>query len=114
MALLTNAKAQVKVRALYAAIRQVFDEERGRMNDAGCDLCGSHEGVDFAHAFMHEAEPPYLCLRHRCSWGISQAHNKSNLSTELKFAQWLAAMVHKEAKKSSQSTGVSENEVKST
>ena len=106
MALLTNPEAQAKVRYLYASILRVFNEERGRMNDSGCDLCGSHEGVDFAHAFMHDPNPPYLCLRHRCSWGVSRMHNKTEQSTELKFAQWLVTMVHKEAKKSRQSTGV--------
>jgi len=94
------------VRYLYAAIRRVFDEERRRINDAGCALCGSHEGVDVVHAFMHDSNPPYLCLRHRCSWGVAQAHNETEQSTELKFARWLVTMVHKEAKKSRQSTGV--------
>lgn len=99
MALLNNPVAQARVRALYVAILRVWEEERGHMNEAGCDLCGSNDRVDEAAGFYDKSAPPYLCLKHRHSWGVSWTHNKTLVPIELKFARWLAAMVNKEAKK---------------
>ena len=99
MALLNNPVAQARVRALYAAILRVWEEERGHMNEAGCDLCGSNDYVREANGFHDKPAPPYLCLKHRCSWGVSWAHGQTTLPIELRFAKWLAGMVHKEAKK---------------
>lgn len=96
MALLNNPVARAKVQSLYAAILRVWEEERGRMNEAGCDLCGSNESVSEATGFLDKDAPPYLCLQHRISWGVSCRHNHAFLPVEFKFAQWLSKMVHKE------------------
>ena len=88
----------LKVAALYAQIRSIYDGERQLSNV--CDLCGSEDRVAIVHQFLKDSNPPCLCLRHRCSWGVSRMKFSPSYGDEhLLFTRWVANMVIKDAKK---------------